>query len=160
MTASADKVNLTEEEINERVQILHKLREHLTEQRDRFYRYLDVLEHEEQDILSNNVEKLEYHVELEKELAREIASFQKVIDPLHEIYKISEPDKDIEIPELQESLVHIQEEVKERSRRNQQLLKERMESVRNEIKSIKKAKKSRSVYDDYRNQPSMIDITT
>ncbi len=160
MTASADNVQLTEEEINERVHILHKLREHLQEQRTRFYRYLDVLEHEEQDILSNNVDKLEYHVELEKELAREIVSFQKVIDPLNSIYKLTVTDQDAEIPKLQESLEHIQEEVEERSKRNQRLLKERMESVRNEITSIKKNKKSRSVYDDYRNQPSMIDIIT
>jgi gamma-glutamyl phosphate reductase len=160
MTASADNVQLTEKEINERVHILHKLREHLTEQRNRFYRYLDVLEHEEQDILSNNVDKLEYHVELEKDLAREIISFQKVIDPLNSMYKLTVPDQDVEIPKLQESLEHIQEEVEERSKRNQLLLKERMESVRNEITSIKKNTKSRSVYDDYRNQPSMIDIIT
>ena len=160
MTASADKVQLSEEEINERVQILHKLREHLNEQRNRFYRYLDVLEHEEQDILSNDVEKLEYHVELEKDLAREIQSFQKVIDPLNEMYKVTVSGDDAEIPQLQESLDHIQEEVKERGRRNRQLLKERMENVRNEITSVKKPKKSRSVYDDYRNQPSMIDIIT
>lgn len=160
MTASADKFTLTEEEINERVHILHKLREHLKEQRNRFYKYLDVLEHEEQDILSNNVEKLEYHVELEKDLAREIQSFQRVIDPLNEMYKLTVPEQDIDIPELQESLVHIQEEVEERSKRNQELLKERMESVRNEIKSIKKTMKSRSVFDDYKNQPSMIDIST
>ncbi len=160
MTAAAENVNLTEEEINERVQILHKLREHLREQRNRFYKYLEVLEHEEQDILTNDVEKLEYHAELEKNIAKEIFSFQKVIDPLHEMYKLTTPAQDVEIPKLQESLQHIQEEVLERSRRNQELLKDRMAGIRNEIQTLKKARKDKPVYDDYRNRPSMIDITT
>lgn len=160
MTATADNRNLTEEEINERVEILHKLKEHLTEQRNRFYKYLEVLDHEENDILTNDVEKLEYHAELEQNIVKEIISFQKVIDPLNRMYKLTVKENDTEIPKLQESLQRIQEEVMQRSIRNQELLRERMEGIRNEIKTLKKARKNKPVYDDYQNRPSMIDITT
>lgn len=160
MTATADNRNLTEEEINERVEILHKLKEHLTEQRNRFYKYLEVLDHEENDILTNDVEKLEYHAELEQNIVKEIISFQKVIDPLNRMYKLTVKENDTEIPKLQESLQRIQEEVMQRSIRNQELLRERMEGIRNEIKTLKKTRKNKPVYDDYQNRPSMIDITT
>lgn len=157
---TVETVNLTEEEITERVQILHKLREHLLEQRNRFYRYLEVLDREEQDILDDDVDKLKYHVELEKELAGEIITFQKVINPLNDMYKLSGEGQDAEIPKLQESLSKIQEEVEQRSERNRKLLQGRLNSIGNEIKSLKKNYKNKPVYDDFRNTPSMIDIST
>jgi hypothetical protein len=160
MTATVESPLLSEEEINQRVGILHKLRDHLLEQRNRFYKYLDLLEHEEKDILQGNVEKLQFHAAMEKDLANEIVSFQRVINPLNDMYKINSPDENLEIPRLQESLEHIRSEVVERSGRNQELLQTRMAEIKNEIKSVRKSNRPKSIYDDYANRPSMIDITT
>ena len=157
---ASDTNLLSEQEIDERVAILHKLKDYLREQRNKFYRYLDVLEHEEQDILDGNVEKLQFHASMEKDLAGEIISFQKVINPLHDMYKLNAGETDLEIPRLQESLDLIKEEAAQRSKRNLELLQTRMEDIREEIKTIRKSRKPKSIYDDYVNRPSMIDIST
>jgi tRNA A37 N6-isopentenylltransferase MiaA len=151
---------LTESEIEERVSILKKLREYLTKKRDRLYSYLEVLDHEEEDILKEDAEKLKMHTEVEENIVKEIYAFQKVIDPLEEMYRTAYPAKDQEMSRLKESLKHIQDEALKRSKRNQKLLAESMEEVRNEIRSLRKINKNRPLYDADTQLPSMIDITT
>lgn len=153
-------LNLTESEIEERVAILKNLRDYLTKKRDRLYTYLEVLDHEEEDILRDDAEKLKAHTEVEQNIVKEIYAFQKVMDPLEEMYRAAYPSKDPETSRLKQTIKHIQDEVLKRSKRNQKLLAERMEEVRNEVRSLRKINKNRPLYGADAQLPSMIDITT
>lgn len=149
---------LTEEELEQRVAILKSLKKHLLIQRDKFMGYLSLLDHEQADIESEDLEKLKKHTEMEKEIVSEIYTLQKVIDPLERMYRNAYPSKQDEILKLQDSLEHIKEQAAVRSEKNQQLLKNRMEGIRNKIQSIKLPFK-RSLYGGVE-PPSLVDITT
>ena len=153
-------MDLTNQEIEERVKILKKLRDSLLNQRSKFQQYLEVLEHQEQDILENDIEKLQHHSELEKAIVHEIFTFQKVVDPLEEMYRAAYPAQEPEIPKLRTTLEKMKAQVIERSKQNQDLLHRKMEEIRGEIQGIKKMRKNRSVYGGSANTSSMIDITT
>ena len=80
---------ITQEELNERVEILKKLRALLEMQRNKFREYLKVLEQQEHSIETENSEALIMHTELEQEVVKGIANLQKVIIPMSELYKSS-----------------------------------------------------------------------
>lgn len=153
-------MDLTNKEIEERVKLLKKLRDSLLNQRTKFQQYLEVLEHQEQDILENDIDKLQHHSELEKAIVHEIFTFQKVVDPLEEMYRAAYPAQEPEIPKLRTTLEKMKVQVIERSRQNQDLLRRKMEEIRGEIQGIKKMRKSRPIYGGSTNTSSMIDITT
>ena len=150
---------LQDYEITERVALLKKLRKALLSQREKFRRYLEVLEHQERDILEQDTEKLQAHAELEQSIVREIYSVQKVIDPLSQMYRMAYPDRHGDIPEIEASLVNLRQRVVERNRENQELLRHHMTGIRKEISDIR-AKRPRRP--GYRSQPapSLVDITT
>ncbi|MEW5815736.1 MAG: flagellar biosynthesis protein FlgN [Spirochaetota bacterium] len=150
---------LNEKELQERVSILKQLKEKLIIQRQKFHAYLKVLEEEEKDILNNEAEKLKLHAEMEKGIVQEIYVFQKVIDPLAELYGLAYPHKEREIPRIQLSLEKVRQLVIERSERNQALLKMRMKQLRQEIVSIKRPFSLKSSYAST-TIPVLIDITT
>ena len=153
-------MDLTHQEIEERVKILKKLRDSLLNQRTKFQQYLEVLEHQELDIVENDIEKLQHHSELEKAIVHEIFTFQKVVDPLEEMYRAVYPAQEPEIPKLKTTLEKMKTQVIERSKQNQDLLRRKMDEIRDEIKGIKKMRKSKSIYGGSANTSSMIDITT
>jgi hypothetical protein len=127
-------------EIDRRVALLRRFRELLVEQRGKFERYLEVLDHERADIESGDVDKLVAHVELEEQIVSEIYTFQKVIDPLDELYHVafeaaagaSDGDR-AEVPALKAALDELKGEVIRRNRENRVLLGQRMELLRSEI---------------------------
>jgi len=146
-------------ELAERVALLKKLRSLLSSQRDKFKQYLIVLERQEEDILAKDVDKLEARVDLEQSIAKDIFAFQKVVDPLREIYRMAYPLREQEIPELETSLDHLREQVLQRNKRNQELLKDRMVDLRREIADIRSRRTRRPSFAG-RPEPSLIDITT
>ena len=87
-TAETAGEALSEREVRERVEILRSLRRYLIDQRRKFRSYLDLLEREEQSILSEDVERLHEQAQMEASIVREIAAVQKVIDPLEGIIEI------------------------------------------------------------------------
>ena len=127
--------------VEERVAILTRLRKYLVLQREKFHSYLGVLEQEETDILSEDTEKLQSHVELEKSIVQEIYAFQKVINPLEDMYRLAYPTQEREIPAIKESLDHLKEQVLERNEKNQNLLREKMDIVRTKIRDISAVRK-------------------
>ncbi len=151
--------NFDREEINRRVNILKKLRETLLKQREKFRTYLDVLEYEEQAIADGDLESLEAHIEIEKSIVNEITNFQRVIEPLDEMYKRFFPESEESIPMLKKSLERMKNKVLERNKRNQMLLKEKMELVRSEIKSLRVNMNVTSPYANI-GTPTLVDITT
>ncbi|MAG13030.1 MAG: flagellar biosynthesis protein FlgN [Spirochaetales bacterium] len=136
---------LQETELAERVAILKRLRKHLTIQREKFRSYLDVLERQGSDIENEDTEKLQAHVELEKLIVNEIYAFQKVIDPLQDMYRAAYPAREAEIPAIQKSLDHLKEQVLERNKRNQNLLRKKMGHVRRKISDIRATRKLTTV---------------
>ena len=148
-----------EVELQRRVAILKRLRENLLSQRAKFFKYLSVLEKQEFDIINEDTDKLEAHIEMEQSIVREIFTFQKVINPLEELYHSAYPAREPEIPELKKSLENLKLQVLERNKRNQGLLREHMTQIRQKIIELRSNTALKSVFST-EPTPTLIDITT
>jgi len=147
------------ESTNERVAILRRLKEHLLLQRGKFQSYLDVLVKEEASIRNGDLEALSAQVNLEQGIVEEIYAFQKVIDPLQDLYRVAYPTHDPEIPSLQASLDNLLVRVLAHNEHNRTLLRDAMANLRQEIQSLRTPKLAKSPYGDV-DAPSVIDIQT
>jgi hypothetical protein len=140
---------MNDRDMGQRVAILKRFRELLVQQRAKFESYLTVLDHERSDIESGDVDRLAAHVELEEAIVSEIFTFQKVIDPMEEIYRAAYPaaGEDPELPKLRGTLDELKDEVLRRNAENRALLKRQMEMLRGEIAGFRNPLASRtSVY--------------
>ena len=147
-------------EVEQRVAVLKRLKKLLLGQREKFRTYLNVLEHQGTDIAEGDMGKLEAHVALEKAIVSEIYSFQKVIDPLEDMYRMAYPNREeeTEIHAIKGSLDRIREEVLDRNRHNQELLRKDMGSLRQTIAEIRTVRKLKSVM-PLESTPTLIDTT-
>ena len=147
-------------EVEQRVAVLKRLKDLLLGQREKFRTYLDVLEHQQTDIAEGDTDKLQEHVALEKAIVSEIYSFQKVIDPLDDMYRMAYPNREeeTEIFEIRGSLERIRDEVLDRNRRNQELLRNDMGALRQKISGIRSLRKLTSVV-PMESTPTLIDTT-
>jgi hypothetical protein len=149
MAAAADKPagealpvgGISAGELSRRVAVLRRFRAMLTEQRNRFQSYLEVLDRQRQVIETGTPEELIVHVELEEKIVADIFSIQKVIDPLDEMYRVIDSGKagqagGDEILGLKTSLEKLKNEAASRSGRNRELLSQRMAEIRSEIKAL------------------------
>lgn len=143
----------------ERVAILKRLKDHLLGQRDKFQNYLELLDKEEDSIRNNDLNALAVQVEYERAIVEEIYAFQKVIDPLADLYRVAYPTREADVPSLQDSLEHLRVQVLERNEHNRLLLHEAMASLRQEIKALRLPRQAKSPYGDV-DAPSVIDIQT
>ena len=150
---------LSAEEVQRRVAILKRFRELLLHQRDKFRDYLTVLDKQKDVIEKGDADALSVHVEMEEGLVSEILSIQKVVEPLEELYRSANPNRDSEVPQLKQALEELKTEAVARSKRNRELLSRQMDSVRSEIRTLRgnpfAARKS--VYSDA-GQASLVDI--
>ena len=78
-------VDISPEELAQRVAILKRFKILLTQQRDRFRAYLEMLDKQQEIIENGNTDDLLAHVNLEEKIVADIFSIQKVIDPLEEM---------------------------------------------------------------------------
>ena len=139
-------------ELAQRVAILKRFKTLLTQQRDRFHSYLNLLDKQQSVIESGSAEDLLTYVEIEEKIVADIFSIQKVIDPLEEMYytvvlgngseKLSSkpeslPNSEDEVPSLKASLEKLQRETVIRSTKNKELLSKRMLELRSEIKALR-----------------------
>ena len=129
-------------EIAQRVAVLKRFKTLLSQQRDRFRSYLDLLEKQQNVIESGSADDLLSYVELEEKIVADIFSIQKVIDPLEEMYNsISghslEADRPDEVPSLKASLENLKGEAVIRSTKNKELLSKRMMELRSEITALR-----------------------
>ncbi|MDR1240205.1 MAG: flagellar biosynthesis protein FlgN [Treponema sp.] len=138
------------EELAQRVAILKRFRTLLTQQRDRFRSYLEVLDKQKDIIEKGDPDELLAHVELEEKIVADIFSIQRVIDPLEDMYRAAlsgfepagnvfrsgnrEPD---EVQSLKTALESMKNEAVIRSTRNKEMLSKRMAELRSEIKSLR-----------------------
>jgi hypothetical protein len=134
-----------EAEVERRVAVLHRFRELLAQQRQKFQTYLKILDHERSDIETGDVDKLVAHVELEEQIVSEIYTFQKVIDPIDELYRSAFPVHagESDVPSLKTALADLKIEVSRRNQENRVLLKRRMEIIRSEIAGFRNPLSSR-----------------
>ncbi|MBQ5876646.1 MAG: flagellar biosynthesis protein FlgN [Treponema sp.] len=142
---------LTQEELNERVEILKKLRALLEMQRNKFREYLKVLEQQEHSIETENSEALIMHTELEQEVVKGIANLQKVIIPMSELYKSSSSSdgniSDSAVNELQKDLSTLQNKVLAQNEKNRELLRTHMTQIKTQIEQFKNPYRNvKSVY--------------
>lgn len=151
---------LDKKEVEHRVAVLKRLKDLLLGQREKFRTYLDILEHQENDIADGDTERLHEHVEFEQAIVSEIYSFQKAIDPLEDMYRMAYPEREeeTEIPALRESLERIREEVLVRNEHNQELLRKGMGELRQKIKGLRSVRKLTSVL-PVEPRPTLIDTT-
>ncbi|MDR1787750.1 MAG: flagellar export chaperone FlgN [Treponema sp.] len=145
----AKKNSLPEEELRQRVAVLKRFKELLQAQRDRFQKYLEVLDHSKEVIEAGNIDALASHVELEEHIIGDIISIQKVIDPLEAMYTSLHAaggkqgaaalpaDESGTVDSLKAGLRALQTEAAERAERNRALLAERMASLRTELRELR-----------------------
>jgi hypothetical protein len=155
---SRTQTDIPSDEVARRVAILKRFRELLTQQKDRFYEYLTVLDKQKDDIENGSAEDLLSHVELEEKIVANIFAIQKVIDPLETMYKASFPQRESEVPSLKTALQDLQTEAVSRSKRNKELLSLRMAEIRSEIKTMKGNPYARRPSYSSENSASLIDI--
>ncbi len=163
-------------ELAQRVAVLKRFKTLLSQQRDRFKSYLNLLDKQQNVIESGSAEDLLTYVEIEEKIVSDIFSIQKVIDPLEEMYyavvsggspaKIparleSRTDNPDEVPDLKASLEKLKSEAVMRSTKNKELLSKRMLELRAEIKTLRNnpyaAAGRRSSFGAV-NAPSLIDL--
>ena len=154
--------HLSEQELNERVRILHKLRGLLEEQRTKFREYLNVLEKQEQSIADEDTEKLLAHTELEQRIIGGIGNLQKVIKPMEALYKSSHGSySQTDIPILQADLAQLQSKILQQNEKNRNALRTRIDSVRLKLDNVRNPyKNTRSVYVSDDQNASLINIET
>jgi hypothetical protein len=158
-------------ELAQRVAILKRFKTLLSQQRDRFSSYLNLLDKQQSIIESGSAEDLLTYVEIEEKIVADIFSIQKVIDPLEEMYytvissnnipgKAHAESRD-EVGGLKASLEKLKSEAVIRSTKNKELLSKRMLELRSEIKTLRNnpyaANARRSSFGDT-NTASLIDL--
>ena len=170
---AATGVEISPEELAQRVAILRRFRTLLTQQRDRFRSYLEVLDKQQHIIESGNTEELLSHVEMEEKIVADIFSIQKVINPLEEMYHAvisgfgpgKAPSKDTlssegadEVPSLKAALEDLKNEAVIRSSRNKELLSKRMVELRSEIKTLRNNPYAANARRSAGNTAALVDI--
>jgi hypothetical protein len=157
--AAAKKPALGTAEVERRVAILKRFRELLSQQRNHFRQYLEVLDNQKNIIEQGSADQLIAHVDLEEKIVSDIFAIQKVIDPLEEMYQASLTaaggipaaiggipvgaagsiggELPAAIPSLRTTLEELRGEAVIRSKRNRNLLAKRMEELRQEMKNLR-----------------------
>jgi hypothetical protein len=144
-------------ETQQKVAILKRLRDMLVRQRGRFQAYLDVLEQEASSIERGDAESLFLQVEMEQTIIAEIFALKKVIAPLEVLYQAAYPGTEDSVPRLKAVLDSMGTEIAAHNSRNRELLRDRMEDLRSEIRSLRTWPKA--AYPSPAD-PRLIDITT
>jgi len=155
-------------ELAQRVAVIKRFKTLLTQQRDRFRSYLDLLDKQQGVIESGSADDLLSYVEIEEKIVADIFSIQKVIDPLEEMYYSISGQKESgvqnptdEVPGLKASLDKLKGEAVIRSTKNKELLSKRMMELRSEITALRNnpyvASNKRSSFGSS-NTASMVDL--
>ncbi len=146
------ETKLSQEELNERIQILKKFRQLLEQQRTKFQEYLKVLEAQESKINEENAEALLAHSELEAQIVKGIGSLQKVIVPIQDLVTRTHaatynPADAKPIEDIKAELAKLQGQVLKQNEKNRNLLKFHMAQVKEQIQEFKNPYRSlNSVY--------------
>lgn len=162
------QTSLTQEEIDERVAILQRLRKLLEQQRDKFREYLNVLEAQHQAIDSGETDTVMAHTDLEQQVLSNIVNLKRVIKPLEHMYHMkssSSVSADVISSEsglsgLKTDLDSLQQKVLEQNEKNRNLLQTRITEMKTAVRSMKNPYTSanRSPYSSNNARPAIIDV--
>lgn len=147
------KEEISQQELDERVAILKKFRSLLEQQRAKFREYLTVLEKQQNSITSEDTEALLEHTELEQQVVAGIASLQKVIVPMSELYSTVKttgkaPEEEVQsVSGIQNELADLQNKVLVQNEKNRNLLRVHITQIREQMQQINNPyRTARSVY--------------
>lgn len=142
------ELNLSQEELDERIAILKRYRTLLEQQRNKFQEYLSVLEKQSDAITSRNTEHMAVHTQLEDQLVSQLANLQKVISPMEKLYEekhiasFNDP-----IPDLKNELNRLKERVLMQNVQNREMLQERLIETKPAVQNFRNPySKARSIY--------------
>ena len=151
-------------QVDQRERILRRLRRYLEEQRTRFVNYLHLLDQQAAAIRGGDVDRIRHHVELEQGIIGGIETLQRAINPLKELYRqacsrAGEPERRPEtVDSLEVTLQSLRDQALTRNRENQGLLRERLESLRLEIKDVARRGKPNPSPFTRIGEPKLVDL--
>ena len=131
--------------------------EYLSVQAEKLQEHILIQEREEEDILTDNIEKLLIHIKLEEASLDGVAAFQKVIAPLEKIYFRDCPGSDQEILSLKKIIKKYSAEMLNKNEKIRNLLNRNAEKLKKEIRDLKTPRGFSSGLAN--NIPCLIDIT-
>jgi hypothetical protein len=140
------------------IAILKRLREMLARQRDKFDAYLRLLERQKDAIADGDTGKLLAQVEMERSIIAEVKSLRKVIAPLEALYQAAYPGTESTVPRLKATLETMGHTIEAHNARNRQMLRDRMEELRQEITTLRAWPRTGTQFAEV--SPNLIDITT
>lgn len=155
---------LSNQELEERVAILKRLRFLLEQQRSKFKEYLTVLEKQQNSIDKEDSEALIKHSELEQQIVKNISNLQKVIIPMNKMYSTingssAKTQNDSEIEKIQNELSDLQSKVLRQNEINRDLLRVHIENIKHQINNFKNPyKNNRSVYAQSQKVAQLVEI--
>lgn len=155
---------LSNQELEERVAILKRLRFLLEQQRSKFIEYLTVLEKQQNSIDKEDSEALIKHSELEQQIVKNISNLQKVIIPMNKMYSTingssAKTQNDSEIEKIQNELSDLQSKVLRQNEINRDLLRVHIENIKRQINNFKNPyKNNRSVYAQSQKVAQLVEI--
>lgn len=155
---------LSNQELEERVAILKRLRFLLEQQRSKFKEYLTVLEKQQNSIDKEDSEALIKHSELEQQIVKNISNLQKVIIPMNKMYSTingssAKTQNDSEIEKIQNELSDLQSKVLRQNEINRDLLRVHIENIKRQINNFKNPyKNNRSVYAQSEKVAQLVEI--
>ncbi|MBP5284081.1 MAG: flagellar export chaperone FlgN [Treponema sp.] len=132
-------MNLTQEQLDERIAILKRFRTLLQQQRNKFQEYLNVLEKQQDKIECDDGDAIIAHAELETQIVANIASLQKVIAPMQDMYNAVAVGPGIPVADgmsvekMQAELASLQQKVLIQNERNRSLLRAHITQIRGQL---------------------------
>ncbi|MDR1955770.1 MAG: flagellar biosynthesis protein FlgN [Treponema sp.] len=138
--------------------LVNRLQELFTAQETRFCRYLAVLDKQQEAIEAGRGEDILCYVELEEKIGAELLSIQKVVLPLEKLYHTAYAAEGNGITSLRSALEARKNEVVLKSKRNRELLVNRMAALRSQIQTIQASPLRRAPVYAIAGIPSVIDI--
>jgi len=162
-------MELSQEELNERVAILKRFRTLLEQQRGKFQEYLTVLEKQQDSITTQNPDALVAHTELEQQVVQNIANLQKVIVPMTKMYNsvkntaspsaANTENETEEINRIQNELYDLQNKVLQQNQLNRDLLRVQLTQIQTQINNFKNPyRNAKSVYAQKQPVAQMVEI--
>ena len=132
-------MQLSEQELKQRVALLTRFRQALVTQRERLGNYLQSLEAREtlppDD--RDDCEAIEFHVDLERTVIREISLLERTLVPFEAICRRSDPAALRRLPEIRTALSRTRSEVLRRTEVSQELLQQQLDELRREVEALR-----------------------
>lgn len=155
-----DVIGVSKRRSKEKLAVLRKLNRYLSAQAQKYKEYLALLQKEKESILNSEFEKLDEQVHFEQTIVSEIFSLERVILPLKTLYRESGPDPRDSISALEAGVQGLKKAVMRKNEKNRTLLKERMDKLREEIKSVRKNINRTSTKQEGTTTPNLVDISS